>query len=277
MSQIIYDDVISIEELNRGQRAEMVVDIYESADTVRRHDPNTEMEDPKSKKKPEIHNTEQGWRYLNFSLYYITTEKKSWSESRKDCRERGADLLIINSKEEQEFISKEFGSTEAWIGLTDSDTEGVWKWVDNSALTTEFWFEGEPNDYDRNEDCAITGYRGAGSDSVSTWADYRCSHPVVGIYESMFHLSTCDRRDRVWRPRGERYATWNIIQHDRFGGGSVMTLQELSDALVQIWEEIPQDTIHHFIRSMPRMPPYKHMEAIQTTEYHSELPQWNFG
>uniref|UniRef100_A0A3B4BUD0 C-type lectin domain-containing protein n=1 Tax=Pygocentrus nattereri TaxID=42514 RepID=A0A3B4BUD0_PYGNA len=122
-------------------------------------------------------------RYFHFSFYYISTEKKSWSESRKFCTERGADLVIINSREEQEFISKAFGSSEAWIGLTDTEKEGVWKWVDNSTLTTKFWWTGEPNDYDRNEDCAITGYRGAGSEHLSTWADYPCDHPVVGICE----------------------------------------------------------------------------------------------
>ncbi|KAL6455482.1 hypothetical protein MHYP_G00360220 [Metynnis hypsauchen] len=56
MSQDGYD-VISIEELNRGERVEMVVDIYESADTVRGHDPNILMEDTNSKRKPDIHNT----------------------------------------------------------------------------------------------------------------------------------------------------------------------------------------------------------------------------
>ncbi|KAI3361146.1 hypothetical protein L3Q82_013345 [Scortum barcoo] len=150
-----------------------------------------------------------------------------------------------------------------------------------------------------------------------------------GIYtrvdESRFTLSTCDRRDRVWRRRGERSAACNILQHDRFGSGSVMvwggislggrtalhvlargsltairyrdeilrplflqdegidamdwpvrspdlnpiehiwdimsrsihqrhvapqTVQELADALVQVWEEIPQEKIRHLIRSM---------------------------
>ncbi|KAL6467032.1 hypothetical protein MHYP_G00248360 [Metynnis hypsauchen] len=38
------------EELDRGERVEMVVDIYESADAVRGHEPNTEMEDTRTKK-----------------------------------------------------------------------------------------------------------------------------------------------------------------------------------------------------------------------------------
>ncbi|KAJ8349712.1 hypothetical protein SKAU_G00248420 [Synaphobranchus kaupii] len=46
--------------------------------------------------------------------------------------------------------------------------------------------------------------------------------PVLFTDESRFTLSTCDRRERVWRRHGERYAACNIIQHDRFGCGSVM-------------------------------------------------------
>jgi len=44
-------------------------------------------------------------------------------------------------------------------------------------------------------------------------------HPVLFTDESRFTLSTCDRRERVWRSRGEHYAACNIGQHDRFGDG----------------------------------------------------------
>ncbi|KAL6455487.1 hypothetical protein MHYP_G00360270 [Metynnis hypsauchen] len=141
-----------------------------------------QLQKEKDTMQKKLSELEQKQRCFQNSFYYISTEKKSWSESRQNCRERGADLVIINSKEEQEFISKVFGSTEAWIGLTDSHSEGVWKWVDNLTLTTKFWWTGEPNDYE-NEDCAITGYKGAGSEPVSTWADYPCSYPLAGICE----------------------------------------------------------------------------------------------
>ncbi|KAI4893087.1 hypothetical protein NFI96_031086, partial [Prochilodus magdalenae] len=127
--------------------------------------------------------TGEGWRYFSSSLYYLTTEKKSWSDSRHDCRSRGADLVVINSRYEQEFISNAFVSTEAWIGLTDTDTEGVWKWVDGSALTTGFWWGGEPNNHKGNEDCVVTGFRNAPPKTAPTWADVPCTLPEVGICE----------------------------------------------------------------------------------------------
>ncbi|KAI4872222.1 hypothetical protein NFI96_000670 [Prochilodus magdalenae] len=54
--------------------------------------------------------------------------------------------------------------------------------------------------------------------------DWQIHHWRLVLFtdESRFTLSTCDRHDRVWRRRGERSVACNILQHDRFGSGSVM-------------------------------------------------------
>ncbi|KAI4905092.1 hypothetical protein NFI96_030885, partial [Prochilodus magdalenae] len=122
---------------------------------------------------------EQGQRYFDQSFYFITIEKLSWRESRRYCQDKGADLVIIKSRDKQEFIDKAFGRTNSWIGLTDVDSEGSWKWVDGSALTSlEFWWPGEPND-EINEDCAGTDVKNSGS----SWNDFVCDLPMVGICE----------------------------------------------------------------------------------------------
>ncbi|XP_049328208.1 CD209 antigen-like protein D [Astyanax mexicanus] len=120
-----------------------------------------------------------GWIYFSSSLYYISSEYKSWSESRNDCRKRGSDLVIINSREEQVFINTLRKGQRVWIGLSDAETEGVWKWVDGSELITGYWGPGEPNS-NGEEDCVITDI---GSDPVNNWNDYPCNRQFFWICE----------------------------------------------------------------------------------------------
>eukprot|EP00063_Salmo_salar_P090465 XP_014065300.1 PREDICTED: C-type lectin domain family 4 member E-like isoform X2 [Salmo salar] len=112
---------------------------------------------------------QEGWRYFDSSLYFLSSEKKTWKESRQDCLDRGADLVIINSKEEQTFLFNLH--LRAWIGLTDSVTEGTWKWVDGTSLTTGYWRGGQPDD-NGQEDCAEIYY--GQDDPVQTWNDDNC-------------------------------------------------------------------------------------------------------
>ncbi|XP_049900124.1 CD209 antigen-like protein C isoform X2 [Epinephelus moara] len=115
------------------------------------------------------HYSNQGWVYFSGSFYYISSIKETWQDSRDDCVRRGADLMIINSEEEQEFTRKY--RQIMWIGLTDRETEGVWKWVDGTSLTTSFWHSGEPNSYEgTNEDYVAVNYH----DYKNSWNDLEC-------------------------------------------------------------------------------------------------------
>ncbi|KAG7325906.1 hypothetical protein KOW79_010831 [Hemibagrus wyckioides] len=114
-------------------------------------------------------------------LRYFVRNSMSWNKARQECRSKGADLVIINSREEQEYLSQ-MVTGEAWIGLSDSAEEGKWMWVDNTNMTTGFWWQGEPNDYEQKEDCALIGSKFA-KDKITTWADYPCEMELRAICE----------------------------------------------------------------------------------------------
>ncbi|XP_073685570.1 CD209 antigen-like protein C [Garra rufa] len=111
------------------------------------------------------------WIYYQSSFYYMSTEKKNWTESRQDCLKRRADLIIINNSEEQEFVKKITEKREFWIGLTDTAEEGTWKWVNGSTLTSGIWAPGEPNGK-TEENCAVTSLER--HPELIGWFDIKC-------------------------------------------------------------------------------------------------------
>ncbi|XP_064204822.1 integrin alpha-L-like isoform X2 [Anguilla rostrata] len=74
-----------------------------------------------------------GWRIHQGKCYFFSTEKMHWSQSQEYCASKGANLVIINNQQEQNFVSSRINETH-WIGLSDRDTEGQWVWVDGTPL-----------------------------------------------------------------------------------------------------------------------------------------------
>ncbi|CAI5679841.1 unnamed protein product [Oreochromis niloticus] len=120
----------------------------------------------------------ENWVVFSDSLYQVSSEKKSWEESRRDCRQKGADLMIINSREEQNFVNQL--KKHLWIGLTDSQTEGTWKWVDGTRTSTSYWNQRnkEPNGGTRQNCGEIDNYN-----FEDSWNDAPCSNGQFWICE----------------------------------------------------------------------------------------------
>nr|XP_024654212.1 CD209 antigen-like protein E [Maylandia zebra] len=97
---------------------------------------NSQLQEEVKKLKEKIEGKcPEGWTRFGSKFYFKSTENKTWSDSRRACQDKGADLVMINSKEEQEFVSNFRGFS--WIGLRSNQTSRgyEWEWVDGSALT----------------------------------------------------------------------------------------------------------------------------------------------
>ncbi|XP_015242321.1 PREDICTED: CD209 antigen-like protein A [Cyprinodon variegatus] len=134
-----------------------------------------------------------GWTFMSSSCFYFTfsdtVSRVSWNGARQSCKRLGGDLAIINSREKNIGITSLISSYQDpsramihsgfWIGLTDEEEEGVWKWLDGTRLTEGFWNPGEPNNVN-NEDCAAVYPK---SNPFTSWNDAPCNFNLKWICE----------------------------------------------------------------------------------------------
>jgi thiol-disulfide isomerase/thioredoxin len=70
----------------------------------------------------------------------------TWHEAKKYCEQLGGHLATATSAEENEFLYNQFGRDHVcWLGATDEEAEGTWKWVTGEAWDFENWHSGEPS------------------------------------------------------------------------------------------------------------------------------------
>ncbi|XP_077327875.1 asialoglycoprotein receptor 1-like [Lithobates pipiens] len=123
----------------------------------------------------------EGWRHYALSCYYLSSDSKPWNDAKKDCKNKKAHLIVINSEEEMNFLCSIAKGKLLWIGLTDQD--GNWTWVDGTPYDTtpKFWGKNQPDDYKGHgfgggEDCAALR-------PTNDWNDGHCSRNFPYVCE----------------------------------------------------------------------------------------------
>ncbi|XP_061573101.1 C-type lectin domain family 4 member D [Cololabis saira] len=120
-----------------------------------------------------------GWLQVEDQCFLLVTDRQTQSISADKCKDIGAHLAILTTTEQHEAVEKEgrrIGgfNTHYWIGLSDAEKEGEWRWVDNSTLTTSFWnlHQSEPDNNlsggPEGEDCVVV------DSYTQKWSDIPC-------------------------------------------------------------------------------------------------------
>ena len=82
------------------------------------------------------------WKIFKGAQYAIGQESSgiNWNDARKKCQSAGADLASLHTNEIITFIYTDFSSQygDTWVGGTDVEEEGVWKWA--NGIPFEFVF-----------------------------------------------------------------------------------------------------------------------------------------
>jgi hypothetical protein len=114
-------------------------------------------------------------------------EQTTWSGARTICQSAGYDdLAILDSLSEDNFVSALRPTpASAWIGLSDSVSEGSWVWVNGNPANYTGWYSPQPDSFNGNEDCALLGGSGAG------WGDQVCSSDTTAAGTVGF---VCEKR-----------------------------------------------------------------------------------
>ncbi len=115
-------------------------------------------------------------------FYKVIEAPYSWHESKAYCQNAGGLLVSIPNEIIDAFIFGLSGGRTLWIGASDEQLEGQWRWQDGSLVTYSNWAAQEPDNWKNGEDWAAIGWTSERFQG-GVWADTAAHHrkPINGF------------------------------------------------------------------------------------------------
>jgi hypothetical protein len=107
---------------------------------------------------------------------YLLSGYGTWQQAQAQAKSLGGNLVTINDQAEQNWLITTFGSVGSlWIGYTDQETEGVFKWISGETSSYTNWYPGQPDNLGGNEDYVHLYFQGGWkwNDLVNSRADIK--------------------------------------------------------------------------------------------------------
>jgi hypothetical protein len=84
-------------------------------------------------------------KLFNGKWYRVYLEKGGWKAARQKCERLGGQLVVIPDEPTQVYVKNLTNNLFLWLGATDEKVEGLWRWVDGTAMTFTAWDNHQPD------------------------------------------------------------------------------------------------------------------------------------
>ncbi|NWR65022.1 CLC5A protein, partial [Bucorvus abyssinicus] len=83
----------------------------------------------------------QNWEESGGKCYFFSPKYDliDWNTSRRACNDMGSDLVVIDSKEELDYLASRSRGHYYFLGLTYSKSENKWKWINNEEHRSDMF------------------------------------------------------------------------------------------------------------------------------------------
>ncbi|XP_072704164.1 killer cell lectin-like receptor subfamily B member 1B allele B [Ciconia boyciana] len=121
-----------------------------------------------------------GWTLHGTKCYWVVSDVNSWDQSKQDCVNRGAELLMPGDQEELRFLNEivQKPSRYFWIGLSIPSAGKGWTWLNGSRLD-QSRFQLSPGDKGRS--CGMLREDRISSDNCSSALQWICQKEATQL------------------------------------------------------------------------------------------------
>jgi hypothetical protein len=120
----------------------------------------------------------EGRQRDNAMLFVVCDGHATWSKAVEKCEALGMELAWFDVAEDNAMARELVGEAKSvpiqdpavWIGATDAEREGTWRWSDGTPAGSQFWELDEPGGATAENCAAMSVLTGA-------WSDEDCNVP----------------------------------------------------------------------------------------------------